>query len=95
MKNSNANYIRGIAGSSMLVLAAMLAVPAYAQESSEAADSAPSSNSAGSSTVSSDGANRSGDIIVTANKREQSINRVGLAITALSGDALVLQLRMS
>lgn len=79
----------------MLVLAAMLAVPAYAQESSEAADSAPSSNSAGSSTVSSDGANRSGDIIVTANKREQSINRVGLAITALSGDALVLQLRMS
>lgn len=30
-----------------------------------------------------------GDIIVTANKREQNINDVGLAITALSGDALV------
>lgn len=31
------------------------------------------------------------EIIVTANKREQSINKVGLAITALSGDALKSQ----
>ena len=29
-----------------------------------------------------------GDIIVTAQKREQSINRVGLTISALSGDTL-------
>eukprot|EP00456_Euglypha_rotunda_P073158 TRINITY_DN6651_c0_g1_i2.p1 TRINITY_DN6651_c0_g1~~TRINITY_DN6651_c0_g1_i2.p1 ORF type:complete len:120 (+),score=30.39 TRINITY_DN6651_c0_g1_i2:512-871(+) len=29
------------------------------------------------------------DIIVTANKREQNINDVGLSITALSSDALV------
>ncbi|WP_176590819.1 TonB-dependent receptor [Sphingobium sp. EM0848] len=32
--------------------------------------------------------NSGAEIIVTANKREQSINKVGLAITALSGDAL-------
>lgn len=32
--------------------------------------------------------NEEGEIIVTANKREQSINKVGLAITALSGDTL-------
>lgn len=31
------------------------------------------------------------DIVVTANKREQSINKVGLAITALSGDTLKSQ----
>ncbi|MGD9810302.1 MAG: TonB-dependent receptor [Sphingobium sp.] len=29
-----------------------------------------------------------GEIVVTANKREQSINKVGLAITAVSGDTL-------
>ena len=29
-----------------------------------------------------------GDIIVTANKREESLNRVGLTITAISGDEL-------
>lgn len=32
-----------------------------------------------------------GEIVVTANKREQSINKVGLAITALSGDSLKSQ----
>lgn len=32
-----------------------------------------------------------GEIIVTANKREQSINKVGLAITAVSGEALAQQ----
>jgi len=32
-----------------------------------------------------------GEIVVTANKREQKINDVGLAITALSGDALKTQ----
>lgn len=31
------------------------------------------------------------DIVVTANKREQSLNDVGLAVTALSGDALKSQ----
>ena len=30
----------------------------------------------------------SGEIIVTANKREENLNRVGLTITAISGDAL-------
>jgi outer membrane receptor protein involved in Fe transport len=29
-----------------------------------------------------------GDIVVTANKREESLNRVGLSVTAISGDAL-------
>ncbi len=32
-----------------------------------------------------------GEIIVTANKREQSINKVGLAITAVTGETLAQQ----
>ncbi|MFD2580333.1 hypothetical protein ACFSTD_20690 [Novosphingobium colocasiae] len=30
-----------------------------------------------------------GEIIVTANKREQNLNRVGLAVAAISGDTLL------
>jgi iron complex outermembrane recepter protein len=33
-------------------------------------------------------ASNDGEIIVTANKREENLNKVGLTITAISGDAL-------
>src|SRR5687767_14805508 len=32
--------------------------------------------------------NQAGEIVVTANKREQNLNKVGLTISALSGEAL-------
>ncbi|MBO9376371.1 TonB-dependent receptor plug domain-containing protein [Sphingomonas histidinilytica] len=43
---------------------------------------------AAAETIETAGSDGAGEIVVTANKREQSINKVGLAITALSGDAL-------
>ena len=64
----------GLAGSA--VFAAVLANPVAAQEQREEIADEP------------DVAIESGVIIVTANKREQSLNDVGLAITAFSGDDL-------
>lgn len=65
-------------------LAMALAAPAYAQDQAaagqEAAGQAEASEQAGV-----------GDIIVTAQKRSQSINSVGMAISALSGDDLKSQ----
>lgn len=49
-----------------------IALPASAQESSSSTESAV----------------ETADIVVTANKREQNLNDVGLSITAMSGDAL-------
>ncbi len=68
---------RYLTGSAMLLLATV-ASAATAQTGAEpaSAETAPQIE------------NHGGDIVVTANKREQSINKVGLAITALSGDAL-------
>jgi iron complex outermembrane recepter protein len=57
---------------------ASLSTPLFAQNSS------PSSSASGAASEVD-----SGEIIVTANKREQNINDVGLSITAESGDALV------
>lgn len=53
-----------------------LAFPAHAQDNAEVEDVQESATPAGA-------------IIVTANKREQAANDVGLTITAASGDALV------
>ncbi len=47
-----------------------------------------SAQAAGSDVVANDGASEAAEIVVTANKREQSQNDVGLTITALSGDTL-------
>lgn len=67
---------RFLCGSSVLLLA-FVASPAHAQSAAEPATDEAQQN-----------ASYGGEIVVTANKREQSINKVGLAITALSGDAL-------
>ncbi|KAK0351335.1 hypothetical protein LTR94_025355, partial [Friedmanniomyces endolithicus] len=60
------------------VLALMSAVPALAQAQAEPARSGQSARSN----------DASADIIVTANKREQSLNSVGLTITAASTEEL-------
>jgi outer membrane receptor protein involved in Fe transport len=70
-----------LAGSSLMALA-MLAAPLSAQDSS-AQIAAPAAQPAAASP------SAAGEIIVTANKRAQNINDVGLSITALSGAALV------
>lgn len=61
---------------------ASVATPAWAQQVST-----PPQNAAATSDENGDGAIP--DIVVTANKRSESINRVGLSITAVSGDALI------
>ena len=65
------------------VAAGALASPALAQDAPAAVpneDQANHSNEGGSAL--------SGDIIVTAQRREQNIQKVGIAITAYSGDQL-------
>lgn len=57
-------------------LLAGVAVPVHAQETAPASD---------------DSASHENEIIVTANKREQNINDVGLSITAVSGEELTEQ----
>jgi outer membrane receptor protein involved in Fe transport len=59
-------------------LAAAVAGPVYAADAAAAA--APAAPSSGPTAV--------GELVVTASKREESINTVGLAITAASGDNL-------
>ena len=48
---------------------------------------APAENAAANVTTNAS-TNDSGEIVVTANKREESLNKVGLSITAISGDVL-------
>ncbi|MBC2670567.1 TonB-dependent receptor [Novosphingobium piscinae] len=65
-----------LASGAFVALATMLATPAFAQaqpQGQTAADDTPAA----------------GEIIVTANKREQSANSVGLTITAASGESLI------
>ena len=63
-----------LGASSLLGMA--IQAPAYAQDSGPAAGAA-------------NNADASGDIIVTAQKRAESINDVGMSITAVSGDNLL------
>ncbi len=68
---------------SLLLSAIALASPALAADAADAADAAADA-----------GANAAGDIIVTATRREESLQRVPLAITAAEGETLAkLQLR--
>lgn len=62
-------------GASLFVIAMLIGSPAVAQEAAQPA-------------VDSASADDSGEIVVTANKREQNLNDVGLTITALSGAQL-------
>ena len=82
-------------GGSLFALAA--ATPAVAQGTSPvvdpnvatpAADPTPAAPSSPQASQVSAGDDYSADIIVTAQKREESINRVGLTITALGADTL-------
>lgn len=74
--------IRALNGAGVIAIAVGLSAvsPAYAQNSSAAssakADQATPEN------------NDSMDIVVTANKREQNLNDVGLSVTAIGGDDL-------
>src|SRR3546814_10974729 len=62
--------------------------PAFAQ--SEAPAEQPAAQSAAAEAPQSEGLG-AGEIIVTASKRAESINKVGLTIAAVSGDQLVKQ----
>ncbi len=64
--------------------AASLAAPAIAQDTPPPADAAPAVPAATGSVLSGE----AGDIVVTAQKREQNIQKVGISITAYSGAQL-------
>ena len=66
-------------------IACLQALPAYAQQAPQEAVPAGDARAAQAEDDSSTGV---GDIIVTARKRSESINRVGMSITAATGDAL-------
>ena len=67
------------------VSAAALAMPASAQEAASAGDQQEQGEKAQADTG---GSALSGEIVVTAQRREQSIQKVGIAIAAYSGDQL-------
>lgn len=77
----------------MPVIAAIVSVPAMAQVAPAASDQGAaipqSARNSGAAVQPDD--SQVADIVVTANKREQSINQVGLTITAISGDSLKTQ----
>lgn len=72
------HYLRKSIGCSVSVLGLLVACGAHAQ--SVGATSSSSQSSSSEEAV--------GEIIVTANKREENINKVGLTITAFSGETL-------
>ena len=72
-------YIARISLISLAISLAAQAMPAMAQADSK---QAPEETSVAAETA-------PGEIIVTANKREQSLSDVGLSITAETGDTLI------
>lgn len=66
-------------GAGVVALVVSLAAAAHAQEASQ---------SAGEASQADEGDAYGGDIVVTANKREQNLNDVGLTVTAISGEEL-------
>ncbi|WP_165800936.1 MULTISPECIES: TonB-dependent receptor [Bacteria] len=69
-----------------LLAGAAILLPHAAQ--AQQAAGAPTTKADAASPPAADGDSAQGDIIVTAQKREQRLQDVGIAITALSGDAL-------
>jgi iron complex outermembrane recepter protein len=90
--------LRRLAGASCAVIAVLSSGSADCQaiaaeaSTSPASTVAPSSSEIADESPQDDAANASAstleDIVVTAQKRTESINRVGLTVTALGGDAL-------
>ena len=86
-----------LAGSSAIALLCATSVAAQTGDAAQAGPAPAAANTietptsaapAAESAASLPAANNGGEIIVTANKREQNINDVGLSITAESGDTL-------
>ena len=69
-------------GTGMVALAVGLASGAHAQEATQSPPPAASTSEPAQSSIDE------GEIVVTANKREQNLNDVGLSVTAISGDVL-------
>ncbi|MET0361057.1 MAG: TonB-dependent receptor, partial [Sphingobium sp.] len=69
------------ATASILPFAALIAVPAYAQSTTKA-DTAPADAAAEAATAAP------GDIVVTARRREESVQSVPIAISVLNGNSL-------
>lgn len=74
----------------VVALAAFSGTPAFAQSSVAAAPADPAPQQAAPATAAGDetATPASGDIIVTATRREESLSRVPLSITALTSDTL-------
>lgn len=72
---------RALLGASVAAIAIAFTQTAYAQTASPAADGASEQPTA-------ERPQDSGEIVVTANKREQRLNDVGITVSVLSGDAL-------
>ena len=73
---------RALQGTCLFALAMGAATAAQAQDASPPPQAATETDRVGADQV------YAGDIIVTANKREQNLNDVGLSITAISGETL-------
>lgn len=73
-------------GTALATLAAMQALPAVAQT-----DGAPAARPEASAQASADAGPQTGDIIVTAQRRSESLERTPVAIAAISGEALQRQ----
>ena len=81
MRTSSASPFRTTVGA--LGLATSLCAASAA-----GAEAVPSATSAPTTASAAENASQSGDIVVTANKREERLNRVGLTVSVLSGTEL-------
>jgi|UniRef100_UPI0035CAE094 iron complex outermembrane receptor protein len=99
--SDHASLVKGLGGYSRragimtaAALAGVIGTPAFAQTNSDAAPAAPVSPQTAAAAPTSDqpetqaAATQAGDIIVTATRREESLSKVPLSITALTADTL-------
>lgn len=83
------NISRTLSCSVSMIVMAACAFPCFAQSAAADRAAPPLSTTPASDARSSGSSAGLDDIVVTANKRVQNINDVGLSITAVSGDALI------
>lgn len=86
-----------ISGASLLAIALMVSFEARAQDATQPASAVPSSQSAASAQadIATEKPDFSEDIVVTANRREESAQRVPISITVLGGEDVTSRLRTS